>query len=30
MVETENLRDVYGDIVSVDIYGEIIKAPIKL
>lgn len=30
MVETENLRDVYGDIVSVDVYGEIIKAPIKL
>lgn len=30
MVETENLRDIYGDIVSIHIYGEIIKAPIKL
>lgn len=30
MAETENLRDVYRDTVSVDVYGAIMKAPIKL
>lgn len=30
MAETENLRNVYTDIVVVGVYGEIMKAPIKL